>query len=84
LVISDRDKRGLIQPPLRSLHSQETLSGVKLEQFRRSSTADLIASLEPGRPGALTARPDGTVLDGHHRIAVLRERGVSVDSFLAK
>jgi hypothetical protein len=25
-------------------------------------------------------RQDGTVLDGHHRIAVLRERGVAVDT----
>ena len=31
-------------------------------------------SLEPGSPGALKARPDGTVLDGHHRIVVLREQ----------
>jgi hypothetical protein len=44
------------------------------------STVELIESLEPGRPGALKARPDGTVLDGHHRIMVLRERGVSVDT----
>jgi len=52
---------------------------VKLDQFRRLSTAELVASLAPGRPGALKARPDGTVLDGHHRIVVLRERGVDVD-----
>jgi hypothetical protein len=51
---------------------------VKLEQFRRLSTVELIESLALGRPGALKARPDGTVLDGHHRIVVLRERGVGV------
>jgi hypothetical protein len=62
------------------LHSETLLSQVKLDQFRRLGTAELIASLEPGRPGALKARPDGTVLDGHHRIVVLRERGVSVDT----
>jgi len=44
------------------------------------STVQLIESLEPGRPGALKTRPDGTVLDGHHRIVVLRDRGVSVDT----
>jgi len=33
-----------------------------------------------GEPGALKARPDGTVLDGHHRIVVLRERGFDVDA----
>jgi hypothetical protein len=67
------------QPPLRSLHSEAVLSRVKLDQFRRLGTVELLTSLEPGKPGALKARPDGTLLDGHHRIAVLRERGVSVD-----
>ena len=57
------------------------LNSVKLEQFRRVSTAEIIESLAVGRPGALKARPDGTVLDGHHRIVVLRERGISVDAF---
>ena len=66
--------------PLRLLHSEATLSTVKLDQFRRLSTVELIESLEPGRPGALKTRPDGTVLDGHHRIVVLRERGVTVDT----
>ncbi|MBI2317152.1 MAG: hypothetical protein HYU75_09155 [Betaproteobacteria bacterium] len=53
---------------------------MKLEQFRRIATAEIIESLTPGKPGALKARPDGTVLDGHHRIVVLRERGVNVDT----
>ena len=69
----------MAQPPLRLLHSEASLSRVKLDQFRRFSTVELIESLEPSRPRALKARPDGTVLDGHHRLAVLRERGVSVD-----
>jgi hypothetical protein len=70
----------LAQPPLRFLHSEAALSRLKLDQFRRLSTVELIESLEPGRPGALKARPDGSVLDGHRRIVVLRERGVSVDT----
>ena len=68
------------QQPLRLLHSEASLSRVKLDQFRRLSTGVLIESLALGSPGALKARPDGTVLDGHHRIVVLRERGVSVDT----
>jgi hypothetical protein len=28
---------------------------------------------------ALKTRPDGTMVDGHHRIKILRERGVDVD-----
>jgi hypothetical protein len=53
---------------------------VKLDHFRRLSTVELIQSLAVGRPGALKVRPDGTVLDGHHRIVVLRERGINVDT----
>ena len=70
----------MAQPPLRPLHSEAILSRMKLDEFRRLSTAELIESLSQGRPGALKARPDGTVLDGHHRVVVLRERGVSVDT----
>ena len=70
----------MARPPLRLLHSEAILSKVKLEQFRRLSTAELIQSLRPGAPGALKARPDGTVLDGHHRLVVLGERAVEVDA----
>ena len=70
----------LTDSSLRLLHSEATLSRVKLDHFRRLSTVELTESLEPGRPGTLKARPDGTVLDGHHRIVVLREQGVSVET----
>ena len=70
----------MAQPPLRLLHSEALLSRVKLDQFRRLSTVELIESPALGRAGALKARPDGTVLDGHHRLVVLRERGVNVDA----
>ena len=39
-----------------------------------------LESLKPGQLGALKTRPDGTVIDGHHRVRVLRDRGVDVDS----
>jgi len=68
------------EPPLRLLHSEAILSKVKLDLLRRLSTAELVESLRPGTPGALKTKPDGTVLDGHHRIVVLRERDVSVDA----
>jgi len=44
------------------------------------STDALIESLKPGQAGALKTRPDGTVIDGHHRVNVLRNRGVDVDT----
>jgi hypothetical protein len=36
--------------------------------------------LPTGQQGSLKARPDGTIVDGHHRIKVLRDRGVDVDA----
>ena len=62
------------------LHSDDRLIEMKLEQFRRLTTDELCASLRPGQAGALKARPDGTILDGHHRLKVLRERNVDIDS----
>ena len=65
-------------PPLKPLHAD--LNAVKLAKFTRISTEVLVASLEPGRESCLKARPDGTVLDGHHRLSVLRDRGIDVDA----
>jgi hypothetical protein len=55
------------------------LSPAKLEFFGKWSTQQLIDSLKPGQKGSLKARPDGTILDGHHRIKILRDRGVDVN-----
>jgi hypothetical protein len=66
--------------PLRSLHSAGSLSQPKLSAFRKLSTEELIDSLAPGEAGALKVKADGTIMDGHHRIYVLRERGVGVDA----
>src|SRR6266487_611658 len=65
-------------PDLRFLHTESTLNRAKLEQFRRLSTGELTSSLAPGKQGSLKVRPDGTILDGHHRISVLAERGEDI------
>lgn len=67
------------RPKLKFLHSANALNRVKLEFFRRLSIDDLKASLAPGQNGALKARFDGTVLDGHHRLSILAERGEDID-----
>ncbi len=67
------------QPPLKFLHSDGSLIELKLTYFRRISTDDLIASLKPEKEGALKTTEDGTIMDGHHRIKTLRERGVDVE-----
>ncbi len=65
--------------PLKSLHPESSLIQSKLDYFSRLSNEDLIFCLQAGQRDSLKARPDGTVLDGHHRIAILRLRGVDVD-----
>jgi ParB-like chromosome segregation protein Spo0J len=65
---------------MQPLHPDSSLSRAKLEQYGKLSTAELIDSLKPGRPGSLKVRPDGTMIDGHHRVKILRDRGVDVDT----
>ena len=66
--------------PLKPLHPDSFLSPVKLQQIGRVPTEILLHSLLPGQKDCLKTRPDGTILDGHHRIKILRARGVDVDS----
>ena len=68
------------QPPLTPLHPDGSLIRSKLEQYGKLSNQELIDSLKPGTRGSLKARPDGTMVDGHHRIKILRDRDVDVDA----
>jgi len=68
------------QPLLKSLHPDSSLSRAKLDQFDRLSTLELVNSLKPGQSGSLKAKADGTMIDGHHRIKILQDRGVDVNS----
>ena len=67
-------------PPLKPLHRDDQLITGKLEKYDKATTEELIDSLQPGKPGSLKTRPDGTMVDGHHRIKILRDRGVGVDA----
>jgi hypothetical protein len=69
----------MANPPLRFLHPPHALIQSKLAHFRTVPTEQLVASLRPGQASALKAKADGTLMEGHHRVAVLRERGVNVD-----
>ena len=68
------------QPPLKALHPDDALNPTKLARMERTPTEVLQESLCPGRKDCLKTRPDGTILDGHHRIYVLRRRGIDVDA----
>jgi hypothetical protein len=52
----------------------------KLTQMERRTTEALQNSLLPDQKDSLKTRPDGTILDGHHRIYILRKRGIDVDA----
>jgi hypothetical protein len=67
-------------PPLKPLHADSSLSPAKLQQYGKATTQELMDWLRPGQEGLLKTRSDGTVVDGHHRIKLLRDRGVDVDS----
>lgn len=62
----------------RFIHPETSLVRSKLDRFRGICSRELLDSLLPGTPGALKTRPDGTVLDGHHRLRVLFERGIDI------
>ena len=66
-------------PPLKSLHVDSSLNAAKLAKMHKLSTEQLLTSLLPPLADCLKTRPDGTILDGHHRIYILRRRGVDVD-----
>ena len=67
-------------PPLKPLHPESSLSPGKLATFEKLSTDAITQSLAPGQPHCLKTRPVGTILDGHHRVPVLRLRNQDVDA----
>jgi hypothetical protein len=66
--------------PLKPLHIPSSLSQAKLIQYARLSNETIISSLKPGEPGSLKVRPDGTIIDGHHRIVILERRGFDIET----
>ena len=68
------------QQDLKPLHPDTLLSPAKLAVFERWTTEQLIRSLVLGQEHCLKARPDGTMMDGHHRVHLLRRRDVNVSA----
>jgi hypothetical protein len=66
-------------PLLKPLHPESTLIPGKLILFERLSTKQLQPRGVTGQEDCLRTRPDGTMLEGNHRIHVLRMRGVDVN-----
>ena len=61
-------------------NSDAALNHVKLAVCEKLSSEQLKESLAPGHGHSLKTRLDGTMLDGHHRIHVLEERGENVNA----
>jgi hypothetical protein len=70
----------LSRPALRLLHGEDAFILSKLAQLEQCSTETLLQSLAPGRRDCLKVRPDGTIIDGNHRIHILRKHEVDVDA----
>lgn len=58
----------MAEPSLVLFQDDSSLSRPKIDRYRKLSTAELIESLQPAKPGSLKARPDRTVIDVHHRL----------------
>jgi hypothetical protein len=63
-------------PPLKPIHG---LDQKVLEFWDKKSTAEIIESLKPGNPESLKAFTDGRILNGHHRLDILKKRGVNIN-----
>ena len=61
----------------------EPIHGTKksiLDHFRSRPTDEIIESLKPRKKESLKAYSDGRILNGHHRLKVLEERGIDIHS----
>ncbi|PYY14901.1 MAG: hypothetical protein DMG60_19065 [Acidobacteria bacterium] len=67
-------------PPLKPLHSDTSLSAAQLAKLEQLSTDQLKESLLLGKKECLKAKRDELILDVHHRILVLRNRGIDIDA----
>jgi hypothetical protein len=61
--------------PITRLHPHGSLKPSIIEGIRKQSTEQIVNDLKRVGPNQLKLRPDGTVLDGNHRVKVLEERG---------
>lgn len=67
-------------PELKFLHPDSSLVQSKIELFEKLSTDELIESLKPGNEGSLRVKQDGLVMNGNHRLKVLKNRGIDINA----
>ncbi len=66
------------QVAMKFLHKEFRQSS--LEYLGKHSTDDILKSLLPGAKSPLIVKPDGTIMQGNHRIFILTQRGVNVNT----
>ena len=79
LIITLELSQGCDERPASPKAASRCSYPVKLRAFDKLSTEEILKTLAPGQECCLKARPDGTILDGHHRVEILRSRSVLVD-----
>jgi hypothetical protein len=62
-------------PDLKTMHTDRALDKRSLEYWRKQPSEEIVKSLQTPGNERLRIRPDGTVLQGNHRVKVLLERG---------
>ena len=71
-------------PPLRPIHTHESLRPSSVEHWSGKETAEIVASLGPDVAAPLLVAADGTVMDGNTRVLIVKERSYEVDSLPRK
>ena len=83
-IKAERACRNTSPPPLRRIHSDQTLTSgsnrYDYESLQKMPTTDIVNSLRPDASDPLTVRPDGTIIDGNTRVYILEQRGYNVNS----
>jgi len=69
---------------LKLLHSENAFSRKTLEGLRKLSNEELVKSLTTPGDQRLMVKPDGTVMQGNHRVKVLMERGYDTSKLIDK
>jgi hypothetical protein len=77
----DPDSIRRVRPRLTFLHDAATIEANASYLYWNGQPTDAIVdSLKAGGSSPLTAKPDGTIVDGNTRAWILRHRGFDIDT----
>ena len=73
---------GALPKKLIPLHPDSSLSKATLDSIRKMDTDDIVKSLKRDGLQPMRVKPDGRVMNGNHRLKVLKERGFDTDTLI--